>query len=280
MSTDNETPMGREKGPLPYEGFEDYTWLDEPLATYYSAEQATLARQISQEVNQAAILLGRLLSLPVPDMNILLVSSAEWEFAPPDEIDAPPGPPEVKLPYWTDVPDLPTIVVPEQMDEIMGEATPEKRSLLLYHELMHAFFESDPRPWPDESPLWADEWQLQFASFWLFQQLHGNSEQIMADLHKQFAESFEPEPDGKTPVTVRGFDWYEDTAPEDYLEYALLLEKFAIDLLARYDATILPRFMERYRQATPVLLSDEVTTMLAEVLGPGGEEWLENLVYF
>jgi hypothetical protein len=90
----------------------------------------------------------------------------------------------------------------------------------------------------------------------------------MADLHKQFAESFEPEPDGKTPVTVRGFDWYEDTAPEDYLEYALLLEKFAIDLLARYDATILPRFMERYRQATPVLLSDEVTTMLAEVLGP------------
>ena len=79
---------------------------------------------------------------------------------------------------------------------------------------------------------------------------------------------------------MRGFDWYGDTAPEDYLEFALLLEKFAIDLLARYDASILPRFMERYRQAVPALLSDVVTTMLAEVLGPGGEEWLEELVYF
>jgi len=265
---------------LPYEEFAGYQMIPGSPPTYYPAGQETLARTLSQEIGQASILLGNLLNLPIPELDVLLIGASDWESAPPDEMDAPPGPPGVLLPYWTDVPQRPMLVVPEQMDEIIGVATPEKRSLLLYHELAHAFLESDPRPWPEDSPLWADEWQMQFAAFWLFRQLHGDFEHITDDLQRQFAEIFEPEPDGKTPVTIRGFDWYEDTTPEDYLEYALLLEKFAVDLLARYNATILPRFLERYRQEGPVLLSDEVTKMLGEVLGPGGEEWLENLVYF
>lgn len=259
--------------------YEQYKTLAEQLTTYYPAGQEELARQVFQEVEQAGKLLGQLLGLPMPAMEILVVAPADWEFVPQEDEDET-GAPGSMLPYWTDVTEPPTLVVPEQMDEIMGEATPEKLSLLLYHELAHAFLEDDPRPWPEESPLWADEWPLQFAAFWLFQQIHGQIENITADLHRQFAEIFEPEPDGKTPVTVRGFYWDEDTSPEDYLEFALLLEKFAIDLLTRYDATILPRFLERYRQETPVLLSDEVTKMLAEVLGSGGEEWLEELVYF
>jgi len=260
--------------------YQQYKTLDLSLKTYYPPGQEVLAKQILQVVERAEQLLEQLLNLPKPELELLIVAPADWEFAPPDDMAAP-GPPSTMLPYWTDVPTRPTLVVPEQLDEILGEATPEKLALLLYHEITHAFLESDPRPWPDDNPLWADEWQMQFAEFWLFRQIHGETEHltITADLHKQFAEIFEPEADGKTPVTVRGFDWYEDTTPEDYLEFALLLEKFAIDLLARYDASILPRFLERYRKETP-LLSDEVTLMLSEVLGPGGEEWLENLVYF
>ncbi len=259
--------------------YERYASLVEPLKIYYPAGQEELAGQISQEVNQAGKLLGHLLGIPTPEMEILVVAPVDWEFTPQEDEDEA-GTPTEMLPYWTDITEPPTLVVPEQLDEIIGEATPEKRSLLLYHELAHAFLEHDPRPWPEESPLWADEWQLQFAAFWLFQQLQGHIEKITADLHQQFAAIFEPEPDGKTPVTVRGFDWYEDTTPEDYLEFVLLLEKFAMDLLTRYDATILPRFLERYRREVHVLLSDEVTKMLAGVLGPGGEEWLEGLVYF
>jgi hypothetical protein len=261
------------------EGFEKYKKLNESQATYYPEGLEEPARQIFQEVHQACQLLGELLGQPMPVMNIVLVGTADWQFAPPEQMEDPPGPPGAMLPYWTEVPEPPMLVVPEQMDEIMGEDTPEKRSLLLYHELAHAFLEHDPRPWPDDSPLWADEWQLQFAAFWLFKQIHGQIENITADLHQQFTESFQPEADGKTPVTVRGFDWYEDTAPEDYLEFVLLLEKFAADLLARYDATLLPRFLARYRSETP-LLSEDVTKMLGEVLGEDGEEWLEELVYF
>lgn len=259
--------------------YAQYQALAEPLKTYYPAGQEEFARQILQEVDRAGTLLGQLLGLSMPGMELLIVAAADWEFTPLEN-EEEAGAPTAMLPYWTDVTDPPTLVVPEQMDEIIGEATPEKRSLLLYHELAHAFLEHDPRPWPEEAPLWADEWQLQFAAFWLFQQIHGQIENITTDLHQQFAEIFEPEADGKTPVTIRGFDWYEDTTPEDYLEYVLLLEKFAIDLLTHYDATILPRFLDRYRQDVSVLLSDEVTLMLAEVLGPGGEEWLEDLVYF
>lgn len=259
--------------------YQRYEILSGPLKTYYPPGQEMPARQILQEIVQAGEQLSQLLDLSMPALEILCVDAADWEFVPLEEEEQASSP-STMLPYWTDTTDLPTLVVPQVMDEIIGEATPEKRSLLLYHELAHAFLESDPRPWPEDSPLWADEWQLQFAAFWLFRQLHGQFEHITDDLQRQFAEIFEPEPDGKTPVTIRGFDWYEDTLPEDYLEYALLLEKFAVDLLTRYNATILPRFLERYRQERPVLLSDEVTKMLGEVLGPGGEEWLEDLVYF
>lgn len=259
--------------------YEVYATLNEPLRTLYPVEQAELARRLAREVAQAGQLLSGLLEQPMPPLEILIVAAADWEFAPQEDEDEAQGP-STMLPYWTGVTSPPTLVVPEQMDEIIGESTPEKLSLLLYHELTHAFLESDPRPWPEEVPLWADEWQLQFAAFWLFQQIHGQIEHITADLHQQFAEIFEPEPDGKTPVTLRGFDWYEDTTPDDYLEFVLLLEKFASDLLARYDATLLPRFLELYRRDVPALLSDEVTLLLAEALGAGGEQWLENLVYF
>ena len=259
--------------------YEEYASLDEPPRTFYRAEQAELARRIAGEVEQAGQLLSKLLGQPLPPLEILLAAAADWEFVPQEDEDEAGGP-TTMLPYWTDITSPPTLVVPEQMDEIIGEATPEKLSLLLYHELTHAFLEHDPRPWPEEVPLWADEWQLQFAAFWLFQQTHGQIENITSDLQAQFAEIFEPEPDGKTPVTVRGFDWYEDTTPDDYLEFVLLLEKFASDLLARYDATILPRFLELYRRDVPALLSDEVTLLLAEALGAGGEQWLEDLVYF
>lgn len=259
--------------------YEQYITLHGTFKTYHPAHQAELAQRVVHEVEQASQLLGQLLNQPLPPIEILIVATADWEHVPQEDEDETEAPP-VMLPYWTDAIWPPTLVVPEQMDEIIGEGTSEKLSLLLYHELAHAFLESDPRPWPAESPLWADEWPLQFAAFWLFQQIHGQIEHITADLHQQFAEIFEPELDGKTPVTVRGFDWYEDTTPDDYLEFVLLLEKFASDLLANYDATILPHFLTCYRRDVPVLLSDEVTLMLAEALGTGGEQWLENLVYF
>lgn len=258
--------------------YKQYATLAEQLKVYYPKGREELARQLFQEVDQASKLLSKLLGLSMPALEILLVATADWKHVPLENEDEA-EPPATMLPYWTDTTTTPTLVVPEQMDEIVGEASPEKRSLLLYHELAHAFLEDDPRPWPDDSPLWADEWQLQFAAFWLFQQIHGQIENITTDLQQQFAASFEPEADGKTPVTVRGFDWFEDTPPEDYLEFVLLLEKFATDLLARYDATILPRFLVHYRNETP-LLSDDVTKMLAQVLGNGGEEWLEQLNYF
>ncbi|HVU67841.1 MAG TPA: hypothetical protein VHD63_11950 [Ktedonobacteraceae bacterium] len=257
--------------------YREYETLDEQFKVYYPKGEEELARQLSREVQQASTLLSKLLKLSGLELEILLVAADDWRHVPLEDDEEEP--PELMLPYWTSTTDPPSLVVPVQMDEVLGEATSEKRALLLYHELSHAFLEHDPRPWPDESPLWADEWQLQFLAFWLFQQIHGQSEYITKDLQEQFAASFEPEADGKTPVTVRGFDWYEDTAPEDYLEFVLLLEKFVTDLLARYDAKILLRFLDAYRHDTP-LLSEDVTKMLGKALGKGGEAWLEELTYF
>lgn len=259
--------------PFPYEHYET---LAEPTTIYYPAGQDALARRVLQSVNKASKLLAQLLDTLAPEMEILLVAPEDWQNAPGEE----PEETFIMLPYWTDATEPSTMVVPMQLDPIMGSYSHEKLAFLLFHEVVHAFFAGDPHPWPLESPLWADEWQVQFAALWLYQQIYHTTGIVMADLHMQYREIFEPEADGKTPITVRGFDWYEDTTPQDYLEYTLLLERFADDLLERYDAAILPRFIELYRKEGVIWLSDEVTNLLGITLGDGGEAWLEELPYF
>jgi hypothetical protein len=227
-------------------------------------------------VSDAAKSLARLLEQSQPELEIVLIATDDWQLAPHDD------PEEIGTlqPFWTDATSPPSLVVPTEVDPIFGEATREKLAFILYHELTLAFLEADPRPWPGDYPLWADEWQLKFAALWLSYELDGVQGIVNEDLHAEYAEIFEPELDGKTPDTVRGFDWYEDTPAEDYLCYELLLEQFAADLLAHYDAGVLPRFLSLYRSERETLLSDEVTAMLATALGPGGSEWLEEQVYF
>lgn len=256
--------------------FERYETLAGPLTVYYPMGQESLARWVLETIDKAGKQLTQLLGQPMPEMEVLLVAPEDWERLPQED----PEDLNNMLPYWTDATSPPSLIVPTQLDSILGNATQEKLAFLLYHELTHAFLEADPRAWPEESPLWADEWQLQFAASWLSQQLLGRQGIITKDLHEKYAEIFEPEADGKTPVTIRGFDWYEDTPPEDYLVFDLLLEQFAADVLAKYGPEVLPRFLELYRKKYDVLLSDQVTEMLGEALGEGGEEWLEELVYF
>ena len=259
--------------PFPYAQYET---LAEPLTVYYPRDQDSLAHWIIQSIDKASELLTQLLGRPMPEIQVILVAPADWGDTPHDD----PEEPSNALPYWTNITRPPSIFIPSQLDSIIGTPTQEKLVYLLYVALTQAFLENDPRPWPGESPLWADEWQLQFAALWLMQQIHRQSGIVMKDLHEQYTEIFEPELDGKTPVTVRGFDWYEDTSSEDYLIFSLLLERFAADLLAYYSPDILPRFLDLYRNDFSVLLSDDVTDMLASVLGSGGAEWLEELVYF
>ncbi|MBV8823140.1 MAG: hypothetical protein JO125_12320 [Chloroflexi bacterium] len=256
--------------------YELYETLAEPLTVYYPTGEEARARWVFQTIDKAAGLLTQLLNQPMPEIEILLVTMADWPLAPRNEDEELSNP----QPYWTDASSPPCIVIPAEIDAIFGEFTQEKFAYMLCHELILAFLESDSRPWPNDYPLWADEWQLKFAALWLYQHLYSRQDIVNKDLREQNAEIFEPEPDGKTPVTIRGFDWYEDTAAEDYLAYELLLEQFAADLLATYEPQVLPRFLDLYRVERDVLLSDDVTAMLASALGPGGAEWLEELVYF
>jgi hypothetical protein len=256
--------------------FEKYERVSGPFSVYYSEGQDSLVHAIIQSVDQASQMLKQLLGQPRPNMQIILAAQADWHVMPHDD----PEEPDNALPYWTNVTNPSSLVIPSQLDPIIGLPTLEKLVYLVYTVLAQAFLESDPRPWPEESPLWTDEWQIQFAALWLMQEINGQSGIVMKDLHDRYAEIFEPELDGKTPVTIRGFDWYEDTSNEDYLIFNLLLEQFAADLQLKYSPEILPRFLDLYRNDYSVLLSDDITDMLAGILGPGGAEWLENLVYF
>jgi hypothetical protein len=256
--------------------YEKYEKVAEPFTFYYSKSQDSLIHVIIQSVDQAIQKLMQLLDQTGPNLQVILVAPADWHAMPHDDPEEPGN----ALPYWTNVTNPPSLIIPTELDPIIGLPTHEKLIYLVYTVLAQAFLENDPRPWPEESPLWADEWQPQFAALWLKQRIDGQSGIVMKDLHEQYAEIFEPELDGKTPVTIRGFDWYEDTSEEDYLIFNLLLEQFAADLQLKYSPEILPRFLDLYRKEYSVLLSDDITEMLTGILGPGGAEWLENLVYF
>lgn len=266
--------------------YERYETLAEPLTVYHPTGEEERAHWIFQTIDKAGQKLSALLQQPMPELELLLVDPADWHLAPRSEDESEDKGKETGKdvtplqPYWTDATSPPCIVIPSEFDPIFGEETPEKFAFMLYHELTLAFLEDDTRPWPEDYPLWADEWQIKFAALWLAHSLNGVQDIVNKDLREEYAEVFEAEEDGKTPVTVRGFDWYEDTADEDYLEYELLLEQFAADLLRRNDASILPRFLALYRIEQSVLLSDDVTIMLGTVLDPGGIDWLESLVYF
>lgn len=261
---------------FPYEKYKNLENLQETLTVYYPAGEEDFARWVLRTIKEAGTDLGELLHRPLPDLELLVVHPDDWSLVPHSELEETRTP----HPYWTDSTSPPTIVVPTEIDPIFGNAASEKFAFMLYHELTLAFLENDPHPWPEDTPLWADEWQFKFAALWLSHQRDGVRSIVNVDLREQYADIFEPEPDGKTPVTIRGFDWYEDTSAEDYLCYELLLEQFAADLLARFGVSILPRFLARYRTEHEQILSDDVTLLLASVLGPDGEEWLENLVYF
>lgn len=258
---------------FPYDRYEK---LNEQFIMYYPADEETLVRWVQQTVKRAGEQLSALLQVELPAFEVLLVDMQDWDLVPhtdSEEVDVP-------HPYMTDITTPPTLVVPSEIDAIFGEVTSEKFAFMLYHELVVAFLEDDPRPWPENSPLWADEWQFKCAALWLSQTLDGVQGVVNKDVRGQYADVFEPELDGKTPVTIRGFDWYEDTSSEDFLAYELLLEQFAADLLARYDITVLPRFLTGYRVEREEFLSDEVTALLADALGEGADEWLEGLDYF
>ena len=259
--------------------YERYQTLTEPCKIYYPTGEDTQARWVVQTINNASKLLMKLLTQPTPQLEILLVATDDWDRAPLEDTEELEQPKRF-LPYWTDAIQPSCLVIPSELDPIIGEPTQAKLAILLYHELMRAFLEYDPRPWPDEYPLWADEWQVHFAALWLAQQIDGQQGIVTKDLREHYAELFVPEEDGKTPITVRGFDWDDETSPQDYLRFDLLLEQFAADLLEHSDPELLPRFLALYRKEQSVLLSDDVTEMLATALGPGGTEWLDELVYF
>jgi hypothetical protein len=259
--------------PFPYEKYE---MLAMPLSAYFPKGHDSQVRLIIQSIDEASRHLELLLGLPTPKLQLILVEPADWRLTPHDD----PEEPDNALPYWTNATQPLSLCIPTQLDTLIGKPTWEKLIYLVYTVLTQVFLDHDPRPWPEESPLWADEWQMQFAANWLMQHLHRQSGIVMNDLHEQYAEIFEPELDGKTPVTVRGFDWYEDTPAEDYLIFNLLIERFAADLQMKFSPEILPRFLDLYRNNCSILLSDDVTHMLANILGPGGDEWLEGLVYF
>src|SRR5215467_12365171 len=116
-----------------------YQTLAEPVRIYYPAGHETLAHQVLQWVDEANRLLAGLLALPTPEMEILLIAPEDWQNAPRDE----PEETFIMLPYLTEATQPSALIVPTELDPIVGRSSQEKLAFLLFHEVAHAFLASD-----------------------------------------------------------------------------------------------------------------------------------------
>src|SRR5438552_14361333 len=178
--------------------YENYQKIEEAFKIYYPTGAEERARWIVQTLNDAGKLLSELLQQPLPEIQVLLVATSDWQLAPRDEEEENSD----LLPYWTSGSVPGALVVPVEIDAVFGEPTQDKLAFMLYQGLTLAFLESDARPWPEDYPLWADEWQLKLAALWLAQRLDNIRGIVNKDLSEEYIDIFEPEADGKTPVTV------------------------------------------------------------------------------
>ncbi len=100
--------------------YEQYETLAEPLTVYYPTGQEEPARWIFQSIDKAGKLLAQLLGQSMPEMEILLVAPGDWDNAPGEDLGESGE--LISLPYWTDATQPPSLVVPLQLDPMMGES--------------------------------------------------------------------------------------------------------------------------------------------------------------
>ena len=101
--------------------------------------------------------LPKVLGLPAPDLEALVVADGDWEDAPRDNSRPYPR----GLPYFTRAAVPPALVIPENLSDAIQPQTQATLPLVVHHELAHAFLAGEVAA---QSPAWLRELPPQAAS--------------------------------------------------------------------------------------------------------------------
>ena len=219
-------------------------------------ERAAKARDLLED---GAASLSEILDVETPVLEALLVADVNWDRAPREnERSYPPG-----LPYFTRAATPPTLVLPETLSAAFRPRTNATGTLIVWHELAHAFLLGEPVP---RTPAWLREYLPQALS-----DAAARRTGLPLEEHLQ-------EIDRDPGFTVRSFGGRADA--EDQMSFQNLLLVLGAAALEEFGEDFLRALARALWEETDIVREERAEELLAGSLGPGGRRWLASRVEF
>ncbi len=199
--------------------------------------------------------LSEVLEVEPPELDMLLVVEADWKETPRENSHAYP----YGLPYFTRSVRPPTLVLPEEITADITPRTEATASLVVWHELAHAFL---LRKEIVKTPAWLGEFVPQ-ASAAVIARRAG----LPLGEHLSLVE--------KDPgFTVRTLSGRADAGRQ--MAFQNLLLSLGVAALEQFGERFLRRLVHRLWKETEIVDERRAEELLAGSLGSGGRGWLES----
>lgn len=215
-------------------------------------ERAAEARDL---LETGVVALSEILDIDPPGLEALLVADGDWEQAPREnERPYPSG-----LPYFTRAVRPPIIVLPETLSPAFKPRTSATGTLVVWHELAHAFLLREPVP---RTPTWLREFLPQALSAAIARRaglpLGEHLERIDRD----------------PGFTVRSFPGR--AGAEGQMAFQNLLLSLGAAALEEFGEGFLRTLALALWEEKGVVDEERAEALLATSLGPNGQRWLET----
>jgi hypothetical protein len=198
--------------------------------------------------------LSELLDVEPPPIEVLLVAGEDWGKAPREnERPYPPG-----LTYFTRAASPPTLVLPVTLSPAFRPRTAVTEALVLWHELAHAFVLREPVP---RTPPWLREFLPQALSAALARRAGLSLEEHLREIDRDGAG-----------FTVRGSSGRGDA--ESQMAFQNRLLALGAAAVEEYGEGFLGELAHALWSERGVVGEGRAEELLANSLGPGGQEWL------
>lgn len=237
----------------------DYERLDGAVPVVYKRGAAERAAEVLRSLETGAGILSALLDVEPPELTAMLMPGEDWDAAPREgERAYPPG-----LPYFTRSVRPPALVLPTTLSPAFRPHTQATYPLTVWHELTHAFL---LRKEVIRTPAWLQEFVPQAASVAV---ARGANLPLDGHLSKI---AHEP------GFTIRGLKGH--VGADEQMAFQNLLLVLGAVAVEEFGDGFLYRLVRALWRESEVVDEERAEELLAETLGPGGQEWLMSRLEF
>jgi hypothetical protein len=232
-----------------------YERLGGPIPVFHPPGLKKRAAKVRDLLGAGISAFSEILDVEPPRIEALLVADEDWREAPREnEHPYPPG-----LPYFTRASRPPVLVLPETLSPAFGPRTAATGALVVWHELAHAFLLREPVP---RAPAWLRELVPQALSAAVARRAS-----LPLDQH---LEEIERDP-GFTARTFGG-----RANADEQMAFQNLLLALGAAAVEESGEGFLRTLAHALWNERDVIGEERAEELLADSLGPGGQEWLTS----